>query len=87
MKKAKENLKLSDPKKEPTEQEILMEARKLYTDDLTVKKYKKNVIDNIIKAKNSDGKYGLGMPEDQEKLSEMYDMLNGNNRRIFTNKS
>ncbi len=77
LKKAKENLKSSDPKKEPTEQEILMEARKLYTDDLTVKKYKKNVVDNIIKAKNSDGKYGLGMPEDQEALSEMYDMLNG----------
>ena len=77
LKKAKEKLKLSDPKKEFTEQEILMEARKLYTDDLTVKKYKKNVVDSIIKAKNSDGKYGLGMPEDQEALSEMYDMLNG----------
>ena len=77
IKKAKEKLKLSDPKKEFTEQEILMEARKLYTDDLTVKKYKKNVVDNIIKAKNSDGKYGLGMPEEQEELSEMYDMLNG----------
>ena len=77
IKKAKEKLKLSDSKKEFTEQEILMEARKLYTDDLTVKKYKKNVVDNIIKAKNSDGKYGLGMPEEQEELSEMYDMLNG----------
>jgi len=77
IKKAKEKLKLSDPKKEFTEQEILMEARKLYTDDLTVKKYKKNVVDNIIKAKNSDGKYGLGMPEEQEELSEMYDMLSG----------
>jgi hypothetical protein len=54
-----------------------MEARKLYTDDLTAKKYKKNVVDNIIKAKNSDGKYGLGMPEEQEELSEMYDMLTG----------
>ena len=77
LKKAKENLKLSDPKKEFSEQEILMEARKLYTDDLTVKKYKKNVVNNIIKAKNSDGKYGLGLPEEQEELSEMYDMLNG----------
>ncbi len=74
---ALKKLKSSDSKKEPTEQEILMEARKLYTDDLTVKKYKKNVVDNIIKAKNSDGKYGLGMPEEQEELSEMYDMLNG----------
>jgi len=77
VKKAEEKLKLSDPKKEFSEQEILMEARKLYTDDLTVKKYKKNVVNNIIKAKNSDGKYGLGMPEEQEELSEMYDMLNG----------
>ncbi len=77
LKKAKENLKLSDPKKEFTEQEILMEARKLYTDELTVKKYKENTIENIIKAKNSDGKYGLGMPEEQEELSEMYDMLTG----------
>ena len=77
IKKAEENLKSSDPKKKFSDQEILMEARKLYTDELTVKKYKKNVVDNIIKAKNSDGKYGLGMPEDQEKLSEMYDMLNG----------
>jgi hypothetical protein len=74
--KALKNLKSSDSKKEPTEQEILMEARKLYTDDLTVKKYKENTIENIIKAKNSDGKYGLGMPEEQKELSEMYDMLN-----------
>ncbi len=73
----KKKLKPSDPKKEPTEQEILMEARKLYTDDLIVKKYKENTIKNIIKAKNSDGKYGLGMPEEQEELSEMYDMLTG----------
>ena len=74
--KALKNLKSSDSKKEPTEQEILMEARKLYIDDLTVKKYKENTIENIIKAKNSDGKYGLGMPEEQKELSEMYDMLN-----------